>query len=117
MQCSVVQAIINIKDRYTCTHTHACTYICTHVYVHTDTHRQTDRQRCACTHTHTHTPTQTYINVGYATAAVDTLMIRPILIDPKVSILHMYNFSMFLKVRTISVTKVTLIDKFGMRIT
>ena len=60
---------------------------------------------CICAHKHTdkdaHTPTQTYINVGYATAAVDTLMIRPILIDPKVSILHMYNFSMFLQFRII----------------
>ena len=81
------------------TPTHACTYIRTHVYVHADTDKDV------------HTPTQTYINVGYATAAVDTLMIRPILIDPKVSILHMYNFSMFLQVRTISVTKVTLIDQ------
>ena len=46
-----------------------------------------------CAHTHTdtdkdaHTPTQTYINFGYAT--LDTLMMRPIVIDPKVSILHM----------------------------
>ena len=61
-------------------------HICMYIHMYT----------CICAHKHTdkdaHTPTQTYINVGYATAAVDTLMIRPILIDPKVSILHMYNF-------------------------
>ena len=75
---------------------------------------------CICAHRHRQRHVrvphrQTHINFGYA--VLDTLMIRPILIDPKVSILHMYNFSMFLQFRTISVTKVTIIDKFGMRLT
>ena len=68
---------------HTHAHMHAHTYI--HMYMCTQTHRHTD----------THTPTQTYINFGYAT--LDTLMIKPIVIDPKVSILYMYSFSMFLQ--------------------
>ena len=49
------------------THMHTCTYMCTQTHRHKDAH----------------TPTQKYINVDHA--KLDTLMIRPIMIDPKVS--------------------------------
>ena len=80
-----------------------CTHTCTYVRMNTCIHAHRQRR--------TQTPTQTYINVGYAT--LDTSMIRPILIDPKVSILHMYSFTMFLQFQN---HLSSLIDRFGMRL-